>query len=438
MIDRKLLREQPDVVRKAVADRGLRIDVDALLAADEERRALLQVVEERRSVKKKASSAIASATPEEKKRLIAEMKAGDSEADVAAERLALLEEQVEKDILSLPNIPSEDTPVGPDESGNVVIRTVGEPPTFSFPVRDHIELGKILGVIDNERGAAVAGSRFTYLFGDLVRVQNALHQMVLALLTDHKALGKLIKKHKLDLPDTPFIPVAPPLMIRPDVFARMARLEPREERYHIPSDDLFLIGSAEHTLGPIHMDETLAAETLPRRYVAFTPAFRREAGTYGKDVKGILRLHQFDKIEMESFCTPSQSLAEQNLFVAIQEHVVQQLGIPYRVVQICTGDMGTPDYRQIDIECWMPGQNTYRETHTSDLMTDYQARRMGTKVALADGSTVFAHTNDATALAMGRILIALLENHQRVDGSVAVPKALHPYLAGTKVLTPRE
>lgn len=438
MIDRKLLREQPDVVRKAVKDRGLRIDVDALIAADEERRALLQVVEERRSVKKKASTAIAAASPEEKNRLIAEMKAGDSEADVAAERLALLDDQVEKDILSLPNIPSEDTPVGPDESGNVVIRTVGEPPTFTFPVRDHLELGKILGVIDNERGAAVAGSRFTYLFGDLVRVQNALHQIVLALLTDRKALAKLIKKHKLDLPDTPFIPVAPPLMIRPEVFARMARLEPREERYHIPSDDLFLIGSAEHTLGPIHMDETLAAETLPRRYMAFTPAFRREAGTYGKDVKGILRLHQFDKIEMESFSAPNQSLAEQNLLVAIQEHLVQQLNIPYRVVQVCTGDMGTPDHRQIDIECWMPGQNTYRETHSADLDTDYQARRMATKVALFDGSTVFAHTNDATAFAMGRILIALLENHQRADGSVAVPKALHPYLAGTKILKPRE
>lgn len=434
MIDRKLLRENPEVLRKAVQDRGLKIDVDAIIRADEERRALLQIVEERRSVKKKASAGIAAANPAERERLIAEMRGGDTEADAAQEKLRLLEEKLDADIARLPNIPSDDTPVGPDESGNVVIRTVGEPPHFDFPVRDHIALGTLLGVINNERGADVAGSRFTYLMGDLVRVQNALWQMTLALLTDEKALAKLIKKNKLTVSPKPFIPVIPPLMIRPEVFARMARLEPREERYHIPSDDLFLIGSAEHTLGPLHMDETIPVERLPLRYVAYTPAFRREAGSYGKDVKGILRLHQFDKIEMESFSHPDSSVAEQNFLVAIQEFLVSQLDIPYRVVQVCTGDMGTPDVRQIDIECWMPGQNAYRETHSSDLINDYQARRLSTKIATADGS-IFAHTNDATALAMGRILIALLENHQRQDGSVTLPKALHGY-AGFKVLKP--
>lgn len=437
MIDRKLVREHPEVLKKAVADRRLKVDVDAVVKLEQQRLDVLRKVEDFRALKRKASDKIAAAAPAEKKALIAEMKEFDKDADKLEKKLTALEEELDILLKQLPNIPLPEVPIGPDESGNVELRRVGEPPTFAFEPQDHLAIGAALGVIDQERAARVSGARFTYLFGDLVRLQQALGQYVFDLLTDRKALAALIKKAKLDVPDTPFIPVVPPLMITPQVFERMGRLEPKDERYRMDADDLYLIGSAEHTLGPIHMDEILAEERLPLRYVALTPAFRREAGSYGKDTRGILRLHQFDKMEMESFALPEQSVAEQDLFVAIQEHVVAALGIPYRVMAICTGDMGTPDARQIDIECWMPGQGTYRETHTADLMTDYQARRLNTRVKRADGTTQFVHMNDATAVAMGRILIAILENYQQADGSVAVPAVLHPYMHGVTVLAPR-
>jgi len=224
-------------------------------------------------------------------------------------------------------------------------------------------------------------------------------------------------------------------MIKPDVYTKMARLSPEDktERYYIPSDDIYLVGSAEHTLGPIHIDQIIPEADLPIRYVAFSTAFRREAGSYGKDTRGILRVHQFDKIEMESFSKPEDSVLEQNFFVAIQEYLVKSLEIPYQVVSICTGDMGKPDARQIDIECWIPSQKKYRETHTSDLMTDYQARRLNTKLKRRDGKIEFVHMNDATAFAIGRILVAILENYQQKDGSIKVPKVLQKY-CGFKVI----
>jgi seryl-tRNA synthetase len=224
-------------------------------------------------------------------------------------------------------------------------------------------------------------------------------------------------------------------MIRPDVFKRMARLDPgqEEERYYLPKDDLYLIGSAEHTLGPLHMDETLKEEELPVRYIGFSPAFRRESGSYGKDVKGILRVHQFDKLEMESFTTPENSRKEQDFIVSVQEYLVQSLEIPYQVVSVCTGDMGGPDARQIDIECWMPGQGRYRETHTSDLMTDYQSRRLATKVKRKNGKTELVHMNDATAFAIGRILIAIIENNQTAEGKIRIPKVLQKYIGKEEI-----
>jgi seryl-tRNA synthetase len=223
-------------------------------------------------------------------------------------------------------------------------------------------------------------------------------------------------------------------MIRPNPFLKMGRLFPKEDRYYIPSDDLYLIGSAEHTLGTMHMDHTFTEADLPVRYVGYSPAFRREAGTYGKDTRGILRVHQFEKLEVESFCLPENSLKEQELFVAIQEHILQALKLPYEVMMICTGDMGKPDYRQIDINTWMPGQNSYRETHTADLMTSFQARRLNTKVKRADGKVDIVHMNDATVAAMGRLLIAIIENYQQADGSVKIPEVLRPYMGGQEFI----
>ncbi len=222
-------------------------------------------------------------------------------------------------------------------------------------------------------------------------------------------------------------------MIKPAVLNRMARLEPREDRYYLEKDDLFLVGSAEHTLGPMHMDEVIEESRLPIRYAGYSTAFRREAGSYGKDTKGILRMHQFDKMEVESFCVPEDSYKEQELMVAIQEYLLQQLELPYRVVLICTGDMGFPDHRQIDIETWMPGQNTYRETHSADLIGGFQPRRLNTRVKRASGELEPVHMNDATVFAIGRMLIAIMENYQTADGSIMIPAVLRPYFGQDQI-----
>jgi len=431
MIDINLIRENPELVKKGAAAKRSGVDIDKLLYADEQRRKLIGSIQEMRAAQNAAGERIAKeADKDAKAKAVEEMRELKEKMKTLEAELAEAETTLHLLLSQVPNMPSADTPVGPDESGNLVIRTVGEPTKFDFEPKDHVAIGEALGLIDNETGSAVAGARFTYLKGELVLLQNALYQYALSILTDEGAIGDIAADAKLDVSSKPFTPVLPPLMIKPEVFQRMARLEPREERYHIPSDDLFLIGSAEHTLGPIHMDRTFREEDLPVRYFAFTPAFRREAGSYGKDTKGILRLHQFDKIEMESFSLPETSTAEQDLFVALQEHMLRALGVPYQVVQVCTGDMGGPDARQIDIECWMPGQGKYRETHTSDMMTDYQARRLNTRVKRTTGEHQHVHMNDATFMAMGRLLIALLENFQEADGRVRIPEILRPWMGG--------
>ncbi len=429
MIDINLIRENPELVKKGAAAKRSDVDIDKLLYADEQRRKLIGQIQEFRAAQNLAGERIAKeADKDAKAKAVDEMRELKEKMKLLEAELGEAETTLHALLSLVPNLPSDDTPVGPDESGNVVIRKVGEPTKFDFKPKDHVELGEALGLIDNETGSEVAGARFTYIKGDLALLQNALHQLAFSILTNEDLLKVVIKEAGLSVPTTPFVPVIPPLMIKPEVFQRMARLEPREERYHIPSDDLFLIGSAEHTLGPIHMDETFAEKDLPRRYVAYTPAFRREAGSYGKDTKGILRLHQFDKIEMESFSLPEQSRAEQDLFVAVQEHILKILGVPYQAVQVCTGDMGGPDARQIDLESWMPGQDKYRETHTADLMTDYQARRLNTRVRRDDGTMQFVHMNDATCIAMGRLLIAIMENFQEADGSIRIPKVLQSWM----------
>ncbi len=429
MLDIQFIRDHADLIREAAQNKRVELDVDELLSVDRERRALLQEIEELQSLKNDINDLIRSAkTPEERAEVIEKGKDIKSRLEAKEPLFTSIKSRYDELMALIPNIPSPDTPIGPDESGNVVLRKVGEPTTFSFTPKEHWELGAALDIIDTDRAARVSGARFAYLKGDLVLLQYALVQFVFGILTSRERLAEIIREAGLTVSDAPFVPVVPPVFIKPDPFERMGRLNPRDERYHIPSDDLYLIGSAEHTLGSMHMDETFAEAELPRRYIGMSPAFRREAGSYGKDMKGILRLHQFDKLEMESFTVPEQSLDEQNLFVAIQEHLMRSLGVPYQVVQICTGDMGKPDARQVDIECWLPGQGKYRETHTSDLMTDFQARRLNTKVKRADGRTEFVHMNDATALAIGRALIAIMENYQEADGSIVIPEVLRPWV----------
>ncbi len=425
MLDIKFIRNNQEKVREAIKNKKVGLDLDKLLASDERRRHLMSESEALKAEQNKRSKGPQSPVDLEELKTLKEKK------KLIENELVLVEKEFNELMVQVPNIPSADTPVGPDESGNKVLRQWGKIKSFDFKPKEHWELGQDLDLIDSERAAKVSGARFAYLKRGLVLMEFALIQYGFSVLTDEKLLKKIIKKAGLDIKPTPFIPVVPPVLIKPDVFQKMARLEPKEERYYIPSDDLYLIGSAEHTLGSMHMDETFKVEELPVRYVGFSTAFRREAGSYGKDMKGILRVHQFDKLEMESFCLPEDSTKEQDLFVAIQEYFFQELNIPYQVVSICTGDMGGPDARQIDIEAWLPGQNRYRETHTADLMTDYQARRLGIKVKRADG-TEFVHMNDATALALSRTPIAIMENYQTQKGTIEIPKVLRKFMGGLK------
>lgn len=426
MLDIQYVREHIDEIRQNCENRGLTIDIRLLLDLDERRREKLKLVEALRAQRRQGSKNKPSQKQIERMRELGEdVKREETELETIE---ATWTELMQK----LPNLTHESTPVGADETGNRVIRQWGKIPNFSFEPKEHWELGETLGIIDKESAAPVSGARFAYIKGDLALMHFALVQFTMHTLTQRSILEKIAQNSFLNVQTTPFIPVLPPVMIRPDVMQKMGRLEPRDERYYIQSDDIYLVGSAEHTLGPMHMDEIFTREQLPKRYIGFSTAFRREAGAYGKDTKGIFRVHQFDKLEMESFTTADDSLAEQDFLIAIQEYLMQQLNIPYQVVQKCTGDMGLPDYREFDIEAWLPGQRKYRETHTADHMSDFQARRLGIKVKTNQG-TEFVHMNDATAIALSRTPVAIIENYQQSDGSILVPEVLRPYVGKDKI-----
>lgn len=409
MLDIKFIRENTKQVKDSCKKRGIKCDIDNLLKIDEKKRKVQTELETILAQKNKASKEIANGN----KKIIAEMKKIDKKGDGLKEELNKLELELKDLLLKVPNVLAEDVPAGKDEKDNKVIRKWGQIPKFDFKPKDHLELGENLNIIDAKNAAKISGTRFAYLKSEAVLLEFALIKYAFDFLT---------KKG--------FIPVVPPIMIKPDVFEKMARLseEDKDERYYLPKDDLYLIGSAEHTLGPLHMDEVILEKDLPIRYVGFSTSLRREAGSYGRDTKGILRVHQFDKIEIESFTTKESALKEQEFIIGLQEELVQSLKIPYQVVILCSGDMGKPDARQIDIECWLPGQNKYRETHTSDYMTDFQARRLNTRVKRFDNKLEFIHMNDATVFAIGRTLIAIIENYQQKDGSIKVPEVLQKYV----------
>lgn len=426
MLDPKFIRENHEQIRKNLKKRNSSLDLDRFLVLDEQRRKFIVEIDTLRAVHNQMSDKIAQLTGEEQKEEIEKMKSAKDELKIKEEKLSACEKEYHQLLCEFPNILADDVPIGPDESGNQVLRSWGTPRSFNFDIQDHVELGKRLDIIDIQRAATVSGSRFAYVKGKLALLQFALIQYVFSIVTNQEVLKKIASQAGLDVSPKPFIPIIPPVFIKPEVYAQMARLEPKEERYYIQSDDLYLIGSAEHTLGPLHKDEILDELQLPLRYIGYSTSFRREAGSYGKDTRGILRVHQFDKLEFESFSLKEHSFQEQDFFVAIQEYLVQSLNIPYRVMMICTGDMGTPDARQIDIECWIPSQKTYRETHTSDCMTDYQSRRLNTRVRRSSGIE-HVHMNDATVFAMGRILLALCENYQTREGTIEIPEVLRPF-----------
>jgi seryl-tRNA synthetase len=337
---------------------------------------------------------------------------------------------------TIPNMPLDDVPVGASEDENVVVKEWGTKPEFDFEPKTHWQIAETKDLIDKDRAAKIAGSRFAYIKGNLVELQLAIMQFVIQTLTDTAVIERLAKENNLSIVPKAFVPVLPPAMIRTDAYDAMDRLEPRDERYKVGSDedDLWLQGSAEHTLGSMYWNETLAEAAMPIRYLGYLTSFRREAGTYGKDTEGIIRMHQFDKLEMEVFSTPETGLDEHLLLVAIQEHLVQQLELPYQLLQKCTFDIGKPNARGVDINVWMPGQGKYRETHTADYMTDYQSRRLKTRIKRAAGGLDLAHTNDATAFALGRIMVAIIENYQTKDGDIRIPKVLQSAMRGKEVI----
>jgi len=418
MLDIKFIRDNPDKVKEGIAKKQVKIDIDRLLALDEARRGSLQKIESLRAEQNKLG-----------KEDIVKAQGIKAEIKSLEPALANTEKELNSLMRQLPNLPLDDVPVGKDERDNVVLREVGSKPKFDFQPKDYMEIAERLGLIDTETAAKVSGTRFGYLKREAVLLEFALINHAFNVLTSESSIKKIADSIKKGYPAKTFIPVMPPVMIKPEVFVKMARLSERDkdERYYLPQDDLYLVGSSEHTLGPMHMDEIIEEKNFPLRYVGFSTCFRREAGAYGKDTRGILRVHQFDKVEMESFVAPENSVLEQNFFVAIQEYLMRSLAIPYQVVMICAGDMGAPDARQVDIEAWMPSQDKYRETHTADLMTDYQSRRLNTRMKRKDNKIEFVHMNDATVLAIGRTLIAIIENYQQKDGSVAVPKVLQKY-----------
>jgi seryl-tRNA synthetase len=428
MLDIQFIRENPDLVQEKSKQKGYKTDIHALIDADKKKVALQQKLEHINQQRNRLAHQSKNSKPsdtqlEEGKKLREQQQAITkqlSEVDLAYEKL----------LRAVPNMPLDDVPIGATEDENIIAKQVGEKPIFDFKPKQHYEIADPKDWIDKERAAKISGSRFAYLKGDLVRLQFAIIQYVMNTLGDETVIKQLIAENDLQLQVKPFTPVLPPAMLRTEPYVASARLNAEEVTYKIEQDDLWLNASAEHTLCTMYWNEVLPETSLPIRYLGYSTSFRREAGTYGKDTEGILRMHQFDKLEMEVFSTAETGLAEHMLLVAIQEYLMQQLKIPYQVLQKCTFDIGKPNARGMDVEAWLPGQDKYRETHTADYMTDYQARDLKIRVKRAGGQTQLVHTNDATAFALGRVMIAIIENYQNSDGTVSVPRVLQPYLSG--------
>jgi len=414
MLDIKFIRENPDRVKEGVKNKGVKADIDRLLELDEERRKLLQKVERFRAEQNKATEEIAREVDENKrKKKVEEMKRLKANLKGSEEELGRVSSELEKLLISVPNLPLDGVPIGKDESENKVLREEGKKPKFDFTPKTYLEIAQTLDLIDIERASKVSGSRFGYLKKEAVLLEFALIQL---------AFEETRKEG--------FVPVIPPVLISEESMRGMGYMERgREEIYHIEKDNLYLVGTSEQSIGPMHAGEMFNEKDLPKRYVAFSSCFRREAGSYGKDTKGILRVHQFDKVEMFSFCRPENSRKEHELFLSIEERLMKRLRFPYRVVQICTGDLGDPAVAKYDIEAWLPGENTYRETHSTSNTTDFQARRLNIRYRKREGERPeFVHMINGTAFAIGRMLIAIIENYQQKDGSIKVPEELKKYV----------
>lgn len=434
MLDINYIRDNRQKVEDAIKNKGYTIDLDEILQLDDARKELSQKTDVLRQERNQISSQMKNGKPDQA--LISRGKEIKQELSSLEEKLSLVESDFLAKLKTVPNVPCDDVPVGLSEDENEVAEVCGEPTKFNFEPKNHYEIGQARGWIDKERASKVTGARFAYIKGEMVSLQMAIVNFVMNSLSDEGVIKEICEANHLEHISTkPFTTVLPPLMLRTEMYDAMDRLEPRDDRYKIEGEELWLQGSAEHVLGSMHAGEIFAEQDLPVRYLGYATSFRQEAGTYGKDMEGIIRMHQFDKLEMESFSTKETSREEHELFVAIQRWLIEQLRLPYRVIRKCTFDIGKPDARGIDMEVWLPGQGKYRETHTADYMTDYQSRRLNTRVRRDEtGEVELVHTNDATAFALGRIMIAVIENYQNEDMTVRVPEVLRKYLNGKEIL----
>ena len=411
MLDINLIRTNPEKVKKGVRAKNIEPKlVDDFLSLDDLWRKTVKETDDLKAEQKKLSN---ERKIDEAKKI--KIKIQDKETDLKS-----IEKKREEILYLFPNLPLEEVPAGKNEKENVVLREVGKKPKFSakggFQPKNYLEIAEKLDLIDIERAAKVSGSRFGYLKNQAALLEFALIKL---------AFDKLISKK--------FIPIIPPVMVKNEMMKGMGYVDSEkdaEERYFLEKDGLYLVGTSEQSIGPMHSDEIFNEEELPKRYLAFSPCFRREAGSYGKDTKGILRVHQFDKLEMFSFCQPEKSKEEHKLFVETEEELMKELKIPYRVVRLCTGDLSQPSASTVDIEAWLPGQNNgqgeYRETHSSSNTTDFQARRLN--IRYGNKKSEYVHTINGTAFAIGRMLIAIIENYQQKDGSILMPEVLQKYL----------
>lgn len=428
MLDIQYIRDNPETVIEKSKQKGYTVDVRQLLELDGERRTRLTQIEELRQRRNKQADSLRNQKPTEEH--IAAGKQLKEKITQLETELSAIDEKYWPLLKSIPNMPLDSVPVGVTEDENVVAKTVGEPPKFDFTPKNHWEIAEAKGWIDKDRATKIAGARFVYLKGELVRLEFALWQYGMDVLCNQDTLQEIINKAGLQgLSAKPFTPVLPPAVARTEVFQATGRLNKEEQTYKLEDEDLWLNASAEHTLAPMYMNEILPEADLPIRLVGYTTAFRREAGTYGKDTEGIFRLHQFNKLEMESFTTKETSLHEHLFMVAIQEYLMSQLGLPFQILEKCTADIGRPNAKGVDINTWLPGQNQYRETHTADYITDYQSRAMKTRVRNYDNEVELLHTNDATVFSE-RPLIAIVENFQTAEGDVLIPEVLRPYMGG--------
>ena len=421
MLDAKFIRQNAELVKAGAKKKRIECDVDGLIALDSERRELGQRVDELRSKQKSAGKDIAQASADERTSLLAAQKELKAELKHLEARLSTIEADMHELQLVIPNVPAEEVPSGADDTENVEIRRVGEAPAFDFTPRDHIELANAQGWLDIEAGARLAGSRNYVLIGDMALLEGALMQL---------AFDHMLAKG--------FVPLSVPMLLRPEPLFGTGYFPGGEDQTYKTDerDDLYLAGTSEVPVTALHSGEILSLDDLPKKYVARTTCYRREAGTYGKDTKGIYRVHQFQKVEQVilDVADEANSIEHHHAILQNSEEVMQKLELPYRVVNVCGGDLGGPHVQKFDIETWMPGRGDFGETHSASRFYDYQARRLGLRYRDADGKVQHCHTLNNTVAASTRMLIALLENHQRADGTVGVPEALRPYVGGRETL----